>query len=168
MQMRPNRVDFIEYLSNFDVILLCETWSRFSGEFDNLLSHFNHFDKVRTQKPSAIRNSGGFSVFISSRVADLGLCHRICDQWSDCIVLLLRLSLLYDAKDLILFFVYISPEGSTIYESGSEPNGILIMQECVDELKHKYPTTDIVIAGDLNARTKDFADFIYDDDISFI
>ena len=153
-------VDFIEYLSNFDIIFLCETWSRFSGEFDNLLPHFNHFDKVRTQKPSAIRSSGGVNVFISSSIADLNLCHRICDQWSDCIVLLLRLSLLYDAIDLILFFVYISPEGSTIYESGSEPNGILIMEECFDQLKYMYPTADIVIAGDLNARTKDFADYI--------
>ena len=31
-----------------------------------------------------------------------------------------------------------------------------------------YPNAEIIIAGDLNSRTKDFPDFIPDDDLNFI
>ena len=39
--------DFKSFLSNYDIKVLCETWSKFKGEFNNFLSYYVHFDFVR-------------------------------------------------------------------------------------------------------------------------
>jgi len=41
-------------LCNYDIIVLCETWSKFKGEFDNLLSCYVHVDFVRHMKLNSI------------------------------------------------------------------------------------------------------------------
>ena len=124
-----NNIDLIEYLSDFDIIFLCETWSKLSKEFDNFLDGFTNFDRVRVKNPQAIRNSGGVNVFISNRLVDLNQITRICSDWDDSIVLHCNFSSLYDVNDVIFYFLYVSPERSTIYDNVSEPNGILQMQD---------------------------------------
>ena len=93
---------------------------------------------------------------------------RICADWADCIVLHCNFSSLYDVNDLIFHFLCVSPEGSTIYDNVSEPNGILQMQDKFHELKYMYPSAYVVIAGDLNARTKNLIDYIRNDVIFYV
>ena len=151
-----------------DIIFLCETWSKLSKEFDNFLDGFTHFDKVRVKNPQAIRNSGGVNVFISNRLVDLNLITRICADWENSIVLHCNFYSLYDVIDEFFYFLYVSPERSTIYDNVSEPNGILQMQDKFHDLKYMYPSAHVVIAGDFNARTKDLIDYIRNDNIFYV
>ena len=141
---------------------MCETWCKLSKEFDNILDGFTYFDKVRVKNPQTILNSGGVSDDF------VNLITRVCADWDDCIVLHCTFSSLYDVNDIILYFLYVSPERSTVYDNVSEPNGILQMQDKFHELKYMYPSAHVVIAGDLNARTKDLIDYIRNDDIFYV
>ena len=64
-------------------------------------------------------------------------------------------------------FAYVAPERSPIYSSASV-DGIEIPGEKIAEITSQYPSTDLLVAGDLNARTKDHFDYIPDDDIQYV
>ena len=70
-------------------------------------------------------------------------------------------------NDIVMVFTYIAPERSPIY-SFENDNGITLLNEKIFDIKSLYPNAKIIIAGDLNSRTKDFQDFIPDDDTEFI
>ena len=59
--------DIITFLLEFDIIDLCETWAKYSGEFDSFLNNSVHFDCVRNFNFNLWRNSGGVSIFIKKR-----------------------------------------------------------------------------------------------------
>jgi hypothetical protein len=65
-------------------------------------------------------------------------------------------------QDVVFYIAYVSPEGSNIYNSRVEKNGIKN-----DILIHKnlYPDVYIYLADDFNARTKDMLDFFPYDNI---
>ena len=71
-------------------------------------------------------------------------------------------------SDIIMYFTYISPEGSTKYNNLDEKNGINILQNNFDSIMIDYPDARFILAGDMNARTKDFLDFIPADDVNLI
>lgn len=123
-----NGVNLKTFLSQFDIICLCETWSRFTSEFDNFLPGYIHFDNVRKLSLSSLRNSGGVSVFIRNHLFKEKLFTRIYSNFNDAVVLLYKLSNISDMKDLIMYFTYVSPENSNIYNSFNEKNGINIIQ----------------------------------------
>ena len=60
-----------------------------------------------------------------------------------------------------------APERSPIYSSEND-DGIIILNEKLTSIRTVYPNAEIIIAGDLNARTKDLLDFIPQDDLDFI
>ena len=47
-------------------------------------------------------------------------------------------------------------------------DGLILLNEKLLEIRSVYLNADIIIAGDLNARTKDFLDFIPNDDLDFV
>lgn len=59
-------------------------------------------------------------------------------------------------QDIILYFAYVSPQGSRIYDNLVENNGILLIENNMNEIKVDYPDCCFFLAGDLNARTRDF------------
>ena len=59
---------------------------------------------------------------------------RVCEHINDCVVLLFSLAEIR-CKKIILYFSYISPEGSTIYTGYDEQNGIKRMKENVENVK---------------------------------
>ena len=156
------------FLGSFDIVVLLETWSKFTGEFDALLTGFEHFDNVRQMNQNNIRNSGGVSVFVNRKLFDLKIIHRIYYHFKDCVVLLCNFSHIGHCNDVVMYFTYVSPEHSPIYKHVLEQNGIITMQSNIDEILSVYPQCSIIIAGDLNARTKDFLDYIPNDNITYI
>ena len=60
---------------------------------------------------------------------------------------------------------FASPEGSIIYRTQEEKNGIVLLQENDDNIINDYPECSFMLIGDLNARTKDVLDFILSDNI---
>ena len=70
-------------------------------------------------------------------------------------MLLFNLAELNCYKDIVMYFSYISPEGSTIYTGYDQQNGIIRMKENVENLKLLYPDTMLFLSGDFNARIKE-------------
>ena len=68
-------------------------------------------------------------------------------------------------QDTVMYFAYVSPQGSTIYNNLNEKNGIVLLESNIADVKFRYPDSYFFLAGDLNARTKDFIDFIPNDDL---
>lgn len=156
------------YLEQFDFICLCETWARYTGEFDNFLPNYVHFDSVRKLNLSSLRNDGGVSVFVRTDLFKENLISRIYNEFNDAIVLLFKLSTSSDISDVVMYFTYISPEGSYVYNGLNDRNGINILQNNFDQIMTTYPNALCLLSGDLNARTKDYLDYIPDDNLQFV
>ena len=65
---------------------------------------------------------------------------------------------------MIVCFLYISPEGSTIYNEETGYNGIEIFDNKLFQMVHQYPDADIMLAGDFNARCGDYQDILLNDE----
>ena len=93
---------------------------------------------------------------------------RILHNFEECIVLSLDGQLLGIQKDLIICFLYVSPEGSTIYNEETGFNGVEIFDSKLCQIVQKYPDDDILLAGDFNARCGDNQDILFNDDLDFV
>ena len=89
-------------------------------------------------------------------------------NFDDCVILYLSCTDLYDiSNDLVFAFTYVSPEYSPIYAS-SDDSGIELLNNKLSIISCSYPNAYIFLAGDLSARTKDFQDYIHQDDLTHI
>ena len=92
---------------------------------------------------------------------------RIYDDFQECIVLLLDGHKFVNQNDIIIVFTYVAPEKSTFYADPSI-NGIELLADKILSIMAEYPNAELLLAGDFNARTKDYTDFIVDDDADYI
>ena len=168
LQKYYNDVDLKNYLHTFDIISFFETWGNFVGEFSNFLPSFTAYESVRKKKPGSGRNSGGVCVFVKDWLMKANLVQRIFPEFNDCIVLHFKSSRFLNMQNTIMYFAYVSPQGSTIYKTLNENNGIVLLESNISDLKFDYPDSYFFLAGDLNARTKDFIDYIPKDDVQYI
>jgi len=76
----------------------------------------------------------------------------IFSEFKNCIVLFVNFPPASGRDDLILYFSYVSPEGSSIYSNvdNTEQNGILLLQDNIDHVKLNYSNIMLLLAGDLN------------------
>ena len=70
-------------------------------------------------------------------------------------------------NDIIIVFTYVAPEKSTFYADPSI-NGIDFLADKILSIMAESPNAELLLAGDFNARTKDYTDFIVDDDADYI
>ena len=59
---------FKKYCQSFDLISLYETWQDSEAEFKHFLDGYESFESIRKKKPTALRGSGGVSVFVKDWV----------------------------------------------------------------------------------------------------
>ena len=91
---------------------------------------------------------------------------RIFDHLSECVVLILEGHHFRFLTDVILVCTYVSPENS-IYSKDND-DGIEILSTKLDQIVRQYPEASLFLAGDLNARIKQFMDYVPGDDLNFI
>ena len=143
---------FLEnYLKNYDIIMLSETWS--SDQDDFSLDGYFYYNYPRNYKhPDAKGMSGGLGIFIRLELKD-GV-----DIWSytdDVIAwVILKKDFFGIQSDIYVANVYhyIVPEGST-YIRHDEYNVIY------DHVVNIPSDSEILLCGDLNARTGTAPDF---------
>jgi hypothetical protein len=72
-------------------------------------------------------------------------------------------------EPVLFIATYLPPFGSPAYGATNE-NGIDILEEEILHLKeqHHISNHSLLISGDFNARTKDVADYIHDDQNKFV
>lgn len=137
------------FLSTFDIILLTETWSDESEKF--ALDGYDYYDIARgTRHVNAKRGSGGLGVFISNEIRKGVVKHS---KYKDIIAwLILRKDYFGLDRDIYIAIVYLVPENST---NINDDLFILLQKEIA-----KLPDNcDILVCGDLNARTNTLADY---------
>ena len=147
---------------------MCETWCNNSDEPDDTLSDYTHFSNIRKKSVRAQRNSGGVTVFVKKSLVEKKYIKRIFDNFNDCIVLLLDGSFFMNLQDIIMLFVYISPENSSVYTDVHNQNGIEILNDYILEIKASHPDASLFLAGDFNSRVKDFLDYIPSDNLNYV
>ena len=69
-------------------------------------------------------------------------------------------------NNIVFIFTYVAPERSPIY-SHENGDGILILNEKVANIKSTCTDAAIILAGDLNSKTKTFLVYIPLDDLDF-
>ena len=158
---------FFNYCKTFDFIGMYETWQRHEYDFKNFINGYINFDCIRPSKKQAQRGSGCVSVFVKEWLVNNNIVKHIFIEMSECVVLLLQGKYFENVNDIVLIFTYIAPERSPIYAFEND-NGIILLNEKIFDIKSLYPNAEILTAGDLNSRTKDFQDFIPEDDTDFI
>ena len=112
------------------------------------------------------RGSGGVSVFIKDWVLQTNGVVHIFQDFKESVVLSFKANIFHRTNDLIMIFTYIAPENSPIYTD--EDNGIKFLNERISEICVQYPTAELFLAGDLNARISTLQDFIPYDDLEFV
>ena len=65
-------------------------------------------------------------------------------------------------------FLYVSPEGSTVYNEETGYNGIEIFESKLFEIIQKYPEASILLACDFNVRCGELQDVLLNDDVDFM
>ena len=78
----------------------------------------------------------------------------------------LKLNTFYRQTDLIMIFTYIPPENSSVYTQ--EDNGIVLLNESINEIFLRYPSADLFVSGDLNLCIGDLQDFMSFDHLQFV
>ena len=81
----------------------------------------------------------------------------------ECVVLSLDENLLGTQKELIIYFRYISPEGSTIYNEETGYNWIEVFESKLNQIAQRYSDANILLSGDFNARCGENQDIILND-----
>ena len=126
--------------------------------FDNFIEGYINFDLIRPKKLSAKIGSGGISVFVKNDLIKSGLIKRIFDKLNECLT-----GHDFDrARDIILLFAYVAPEGLPIY-TDTEGDGIEILSDKLNDIIVAYPTAELFLVGDFYSRIKYYLDYIPDD-----
>ena len=96
------------------------------------------------------------------------LMERIFPEFQDCIIFNFKSSMFLNMQDNIMYFAYVSPQGSTIYNNLNENNGNVLLESNITGIKFQYPNSYFFLAGDLNVRAKDFIDYIPKEYIQYV
>ena len=96
------------------------------------------------------------------------MIERIYPDLGDCVVLHFKSSFFLDMQDRVIYFAYVSPQGSTIYNNSNEKNGIVLLESKIEDVKFRYPDSYFFLVGDLNARIKYFIDYTPNNDLKYI
>ena len=156
----------MSYLRKIGVICFCETWGKKISDFDDFLLGYKHYGNLRKQS-NLMRNSGGVSLFIHDEIIKTGTIKQLYTYFKDCTVIILKGDYFLDGKDIIMYFAYVSPEGSPIYEKLGEKDGIRLIHENFNIIYNDYANANYFLGGDLNAKTRDFLEYIPSDDPTF-
>ena len=138
------------------------------NQFDTFVSGFETFSVIRKKSFKKGRPSGGVTVFVNYNLVEKGLVKQILHNFEECIVLSLDGQLLGIQRDLIICFLFISPERSTIYNEETGFNGVEIFDSKLYQIVQKYPDADIFLAGDFNARCGVNQDILFNDGVDFV
>ena len=151
-------VDLIEFIRSFSIIGIVETWARSVGEFS--IPDFTCFDVVRPISKNALRNSGGISVFVNNYILKYADVTHL-KSLSNNVLWLLVTSRNVMFPNMLLGFVYMSPENSSIHSNESLFD---IIENELAGFKNDYPGHSTFVLGDFNAYTSTNADYITLDD----
>ena len=146
---------FINLVKNCDLIGLSEIHC---GNDENIIYDGFHTElSIRPKPPKARKHSGGLLVLIKNQIKQ-GI-KRIKSNPGNFMWLRLQKSFFNMDKDIYLCIAYISPTNST-YTRNTNEDYLTLIQNDIATFQSKG---NIIIMGDLNARTSSISDLINND-----
>lgn len=150
---------FDKYLENNDFIFLVETWLNKPIQ----ISNYYCYSKNRTKTKIHGRHSGGITAIIKKELHD-GI--KILENNSDIFVCIKLDKFFFSLnEDLYVFIVYLPPCGSNFYNYNDNKDPFEKLSSAIMDYSSKG---QILLLGDLNARTKGLSDFFENKEIHFL
>ncbi len=148
--------DFVDNITNLDFIFLTETWCNTNIEIPGFRTFVSDIASPHTDR--SCRRSGGIALLAKTKFEKFTTITKKSKNFLWCKV---SKTMLNSENDLFLCGVYIPPEKSDYFDD-----------EIFDELENDITSFarkgNVMILGDLNARTATSADFISKDGNEFI
>ena len=145
--MKRELPEMIECMNKNDIVLVSETWTNEHSCID--IDNFVTFSKHRVRKKNAKRDSGGLVCYFKKGVAE-GVQELKWDEYEDGMIFKLDKDYFSWENDVFLLFVYMRSVDSS-------RENINVGLNCYDIVTEKLASVsdlgDIVIAGDMNARS---------------
>ena len=144
---------FLEFLEDFDIICLVETFMANNDLPKHLFSSFCKpaFFSKAFRLSTYGRCSGGVIVLIKQTLRNLVNIIELDHEFDN--IIALKFSKILSSQDVIFLFTYVQPYGSQYYDQVNFTNGIFKLEECISKLQILYNCSNIVVCGDLNSRT---------------
>ena len=155
--------DFIDYLNTFEIFCFVETWADKLNQFS--LDGYKCFDSIRIKHATAFRNSGGIAAFVKNSLFDISTVTQLKSVSENILWLKFDFKRAVNMCNYIIGFVYMSPEGSSVY---SEENLFQIIENEMAEFKNRYFDHRFIVGGDFNAYTNIYPDFIQFDNTDYL
>jgi hypothetical protein len=134
--------DIQEFLNEFDIILLSESWL-YPWEDISISQSYETINIARSKiHPHARRNSGGLVVAVKNTISKfVSIVARTCDH-----IVVVKIK---NTSDIFIIFVYLPPEGTTfLCDCGSDY--ISSLNETIAKFVNMG---QVYVCGDFNART---------------
>ena len=154
MKSSINDVDFLDFVNNFDIIFLSETWQKAHDQFD--INGYITVPVPRPQSSNSKRGHGGICLFYKSSLQKGISISEIANEG----VMWITLDKLFFGFDdnVYICFCYIPPSNSVYFKEHNL--GFFEMIESGVRKYQKYGK--ICIMGDLNARCGERSDLLSD------
>ena len=153
--------DFLEHTSKHQIFGLTET-QHTAGDIDNLqVENYKCFQVCRKKKKYG-RKHGGLAVYVHNSI--IRGVSKIPTNGSESILLKLNKNYFNLSNDVVIIFTYCSPQNSSyLARTQLDP-----FEDLEQKIRLIDSNTDILLMGDLNARTGLGIDYIeqdYDDNV---
>ena len=152
--LKVKNPDFLDVICKNDIIFLNECWLPKNSNVD--IENYSCFVKSRSKRKRAKRNSGGICLLVKNNLMN----YFDFVQWSyeDGFILQSKYPCTANGKLLCCMFVYLKPSNSSRNKLVTELEDFDVLSEKLCELR---ANAELLVLGDLNARTSTLAD-IYD------
>ena len=153
-------IDFLNTIYPNDFVALEESWLDTVDDFS--LAEFSYFRSDRKRSKAARRNSGGVVLLFKHKYIN-GL-QKLKTEMNDIIWVKLDKLFFNLEKDIYICVAYLSPENSSIFKDKTNS----LFEDIEKEVSKYCYDGDVIIMGDLNARTGRLKDYISDDSVNYI
>ena len=142
--------DLNKYISDYDIILLTETFS--DKCLNEIFPDYVIFICPGVKISSSVhgRTCGGIALMIRKSLQSF--VKQINIEYDNMLAVKVDCSLFGSENDVILLGVYLPPENSDYYSETEIYNGVSMIEDALMDLTKMYENTNFVIFGDLNAR----------------
>ena len=155
---------FLQYLTNYDVILLGETWTNESSCYN--INGFQNFAAHRKlQKTSACRSSGGVIAYIKNDILRGVSPLQGCTE--EAVWLKFHKDFYKIPNDIIICLCYVAPmNSSSRVQTDMDSFDNIILD--IARLKALHPNAVFMVCGDMNGRTGVSPDYVINDNSRYL
>ena len=150
-----NLDDFLTFLQKFDILILCETFTLPSFNFEIKFPEYFHVHSPAKKYNRLGRPSGGLVLMIKNQIKKF--CKVIPTNTSHVLAVRLDKTLFDRKKDIVLVAIYSHPPGSIFYSDKDYDCTLEELEQFIVDYTDSAEEADFIIAGDMNARVGDWS-----------